>query len=281
MYLRTQVELLNGVRNSIRDTGQARWLDSEIYRCLNGALGDWATRVKMPMVYVLPDGWDSATYEYTLPAYVRPPIQPQVRFDTQPSYGGGNTWADIRSFAVESSATGDLVLRIRLFPGDPNVTHEGRIIWYASNSYFPLTAPALAATISDADTSLTVNAALDVADTGWVKIENEWICYAGVTRNEDNTVLNNLQRGLEDTSALAHNSATVVYWGVCAPNQALFQQLAHQTFSKMHLMFLTDASPQERDLHERMMLYHDNKVAESWRRYAPRAPKMVVDLEHL
>lgn len=281
MYLRTQTDLLAGLRSSMRDIGQARWLDPEVYRAMNQAIEDWSTRVKMPMVYVLADGWNSTTYEYTLPPYIRPPLRPQVRFDTQPDYGGGNTWADLRSFEVETNTDGDLVLRVRLFPYDPSLTHEGRIIWYATNSPLPVNAPALSSSITASDSSLTVDAAVDVADVGWVKIDTEWLCYAGVTRGASTTVLTNLQRGLEDTTAASHNSAASVEWGVATPNQALFKQLMHQTFSYLHHMFLTDGSPQERDLHERMMLYHDNKASEGWRRHTPHAPRMVRDLEHL
>lgn len=248
---------------------------------MNQAIEEWSTRVKIDMVYVLPDGWNSTTYAYTLPPYIRPPLRPQVRFDTQPNYGGGNTWTDLRSFNLETNTDGDLVLRIRLFPYDPNLTHEGRIVWYAVNSPLPVNAPALSSGISASDTSLTVNASVDVADTGWVKVDSEWLCYAGVTRGASTTVLLNLQRGVDDTTAATHNSAAIVEWGIAAPTQALYKQLLHQTLSGLHHMFLTDASPQERDLHERMMLYHDNKASEGWRRFTPRAPRMVTELERL
>lgn len=281
MYLRAQNQLLADIEALLRDSANARWTDAEIYRALNRAVQEWSSRVSIPLVYVLTDGWDSSTYEYTLPAYIRQPIQPQVRFDTQPDYGGGNTWADLRSFTVEPSTTGDLVLRIRIFPYDPTLTSEGRIIWYASNSHFPLTVPTLSSGIDTDDTSCVLDAALDIADTGWVKIEAEWICYAGVTRGATTTTLLNLQRAQEDTTAASHNSSTSVYFGVCSPNMALWQLLTNQTMAFLHEMFLTNAAPTERDMHERMMMYYDGKVAQGWRRFTPRAAKMVTTLEHL
>lgn len=281
MYLRSQTELLADIEAILRDTSNLRWSDAEIYRALNRGLIDFSERVKMPMLYTLPNGWDSTTYEYELPAYIQGPIRPQVRFDTQPSYGGGNTWTDIRSFEVEPNEDGGRTLRVRLFPEDPSLTSEGRIIWYASNSTFPITPPTLSSSMTSSDTSATVNAAVDITPAGWVKIESEWIAYAGLTRAASTTVLLNLVRAQEYTAAASHNSAVSVYFGVCVPQPWLFQHLINHALMYLHNMFLTDGAPKERDMHERMLLRYQDQVDRGWRRFTPRAPRMVTRLEHL
>lgn len=109
---------------------------------------------------------------------------------------------------------------------------------------------------------------------GWVKVGAEWIGYRGVTVGASTTTLANLVRGLSDTTAATHDEAAAVAWGVGAPNWALFQQLLDQASAYAHEYNLTDGSPKERDLHERMLSYYQGRADMFWRKHTPsRAPR--------
>lgn len=276
VVLRSQSDIKTAVRAVLRDTGSARWTDAEVYLALNMALSQWQRRVSVPMLYSLPDGLDAGVNEYAIPAYIRPPFRPQylalgadgVRIDDLESYD----WVDVRDWEADPDSTDGWTLRIR----SPVASTEARIIWYAQNGPVPTTIPAIPAAgdITATSTSVAANAALDVGDAGWVLCGSEWMQYAGLTRGASSTTLGNLVRGVNDTTAAVHAAAATLTWGVAAPSGDLFQQLYDQTAMYLHQMFLGQASPNERDLHERMISYFKGNAEMFWRRYVPaRSPR--------
>ena len=98
--------------------------------------------------------------------------------------------------------------------------------------------------------------------------------YVGLTRASGSTTLGNLVRGVNDTTAAVHAAAATLTWGVAAPATELYQQLLDQTAMYLHQMFLGQASPNERDLHERMISFFKANADQFWRRYVPaRSPR--------
>lgn len=268
----TQTELLNRTERRQRDTTNKRWTDAEIYEAINDSIEAWGQRVLSPYVYTLTDGLESDSREYTLPQYVHSPMDLQIRVP------GEEMWTAITSFHVlPDSGTGQL---LNLGYSPPNA--EARIVWWGRNSIVPTTVPTLSSTIDADDTSLTVNAAIDIADAGFIKIEQEWIQYAGKVVGASTTTLSNLVRGVFGTTAAGHNSATAVNWGTTVHRQDLFQQLRYQVSANLHALFLTDASSSEKETHQWAMRYWQQKADEYWRTYTPaRSPKFRLSRESI
>lgn len=275
-YYRAQNEILADVQAHARDSTAARWTAIEVYRSLNRALDAWNGRVSIPMIYTMPSGWSSTDYDYALPAYVRPPVQPQIQYTDNVDYTGVPTWVNLRAWTLEPDGAGGMTLRVRVVAPAPDTTADGRIVWWGKNSRVPTTVVLLNAQINATATSLVTKSVADVEDVGYVKIDSEWIGYAGVTRGTTTTTLSNLQRALNGTTAAIHAADASIYFGVYAPSMAMFQLLNDQILVHLHELFLTDASPRETELHERLMLYYENRVREAWRRFVPaRSPVMV------
>lgn len=274
-YLRTQTELLSDVRARMRDPNGARWSNAEVYMVMNEALLSWASRVSIPHLYTLSDGWVDGHSDYYLPPYIRGSIDPQQRY-----YNGlypvqedfTDTWTDIQAFTVEPNGSGGQTLRLDFVPR----ANEARIIWWMPNSQLPTTLPTLATSINADDDDLAlVGDIADIEDAGYIRIGTEWLHYAGVQREGTNTILNNLLRGLQSTTAVAHLSGATVAWGVGVHRTDLYGQLYDTVRGLLHGLFLTNAAESERAHHERMALYYEQRAKEYWRGYVPqRKPKM-------
>ena len=276
-YLRSQSDLKTQLRAVLRDTGSARWTDAEVYTAMNMALSQWQGRVSVPMLYSLTDGFTAGVNEYTLPAYIRPPFRPQYLSYVEDGVQIGDTteyqWNDVRDWEAEPDADDGWKLRVRSVVNST----DARIIWFARNGSVPTTVPAIptGGDITATSTSVIANAALDVGDAGYVFCGSEWIGYAGLTRAASATTLLNLTRGVNETTAAVHAAAATLTWGVAAPSTDLYQQLLDQTAMYLHQMFLGQASPNERDLHERMISFFKNNAEMFWRRYVPsRSPRI-------
>lgn len=274
LYLRAQDEMLARIQRRLRDTGQARWTESEIVEGLNRALEAWHGRVSVSAMYVLADGWPNDSFEITLPDYLPEDVQPQAKWPVDPMLPNEvtlSTWKPINSYAVEPAADGTRTLRLNVVPYNGQV----RLQYPARNGMLPTAAVALDGGITATATELTLDQALpEVERVGWVKVGAEWMQYAGVEVAASSTTLQNLVRGVNDTTAAIHADESAVVWGVAAPNVALFLQLVDQTCAYVHEYCLSDGSPKERDLHERMLSYFQGRADMFWRKHAPsRAPR--------
>ncbi len=274
LYLRSQADLLADIQAKLRDSGQARWTATEIYHALNRALDDWHGRVSVADSYELPNGWPNDQFEVTLEDWLPDDVQPQAQWPVDPLLPNEttlSTWKDISSYAVEPAGDGTRTLRLNMVPYNGQL----RIFYRARNGQLPTGSPALSAGITATDTSLTVDESLgEIERVGWVKVGAEWIGYRGVTVGASSTTLANLVRGIHDTTAATHSTSDAVTWGVGSPNMAVYQQLTHQACAYAHEFYLVDGSPKERDLHERMLSYHQGRADMFWRRHTPsRAPR--------
>jgi hypothetical protein len=277
-YLLKQSEILIEIRRRLRDPNGSRWTDTEVYSGINDCLLSWHGRVSIPHVYALTDGWQAGVSEYALPSYIRGSIDPQQRrFTTNWLHEAGitsetDTWIDIQAFRVEPNGSGGQTLRLDFSPA----SDEGRVIWWHPNGPVPLTIPALNAGIDSDDTSLVLSTVVTgIEPAGYIKIDSEWMHYAGVTEGTATTTLSGLLRAVNSTTAASHNSATSVYWGVGAHRNDLYGQLYNHVQFYLHGLYLTDAAESERAHHERMSLFNMQRAEEYWRRYTPaRKTKM-------
>lgn len=273
LYLRTQDELLVEVRARLRDGGGDRWSTTEVWRNLNRALEGWHGRVSAPAVYVITGGWPTDEFEITLPDWIPDEVQPQAQWPVDPLLPNDqnlSTWKDISKWLVEPAEDGTRTLRLSVVPYNATA----RLLYHITNGPVPTTLPTINAELSSSATTVTLASAINVAPVGYIKIDAEWLLYRGVTRGSATTTLENLVRAQYDTTAATHASGATAYWGVAAPNNLVYVQLLDQACAYMHELYLTDGSPKERDLHERMLSYYQSKADQFWRRHANvKAPR--------
>ena len=282
-FLRAQDVLLADIQADGYTTALG-WSAPEVYRALNRALSEWQKRVLIARLYTITGGWVAGTYSYSLPAYVRRPIEPQllrsIPYDDEINLTSEQSWQILPGWEEEPDATGGLVLRVTMRPA----TLEGRVIWYAPNSRVPTgAAPVTSAEILAAATSVTLTTVVDVDDVGWVKIDGEWISYSGVTRTATTTTLTNLIRAQYGTTAATHVITSSVVWGVAVDDLGLYEQLANQTKAYLHQQNLINASVHETGRHERMMQYYQQQASAFWDGYSSQKPplQMVLDRRYL
>lgn len=272
--LRTRTQLIKDIEHRMRDRGNRRWKDEEIIRALNDSIALWQGRVSVPYVYTITGGWVSGTYEYSLPDYMGRRIRPQRRvlspyIDTTTSTTQ-YVWADVRGWDLDPDGSGGQTLRTQWNEGTPGTTSDARILWWAANGYLPETAsvPALNANIDSDDTSLVLDAVYDVGRVGYVKVNAEWIQYAGVTDDGSNTTLGNLVRGVGSTAA-SHSSGDSVEFGMAAPETRLWTQLQDQARALLHSLSLSEGPGQEMDHHRWAMQWHQQRADDFWKSYTP------------
>lgn len=266
LYARTQEQIINALRGRVRDTPANRWTDTELYAAVNSTLDSWDNRVLIPHIYDVT--WVVNTREYTLPVYVKKPIDPQYQMP-----GSEDTWLDFNAYQVRPNADGTLTLHLSFYP----TPESGRVIWWAPNSRLPEESPALVLDIDADDTSLQVDDDVDVDENGYVRIGNEWIGYAGVTLADGSRTLTGLERGALGTTAASHVADDPVLWGIVVHRMDLYGQLERQVMVYLHEMFLTDGSAHETENHERIMNWHMQQSDRYWMKYTPaRSPKMLL-----
>lgn len=257
----TYADLHTRLLRSARDPDNNRWTSSEIYSLLNAGVEHWSNRVMVPYVYEF--SYAANTREYTMPTYVTLPIDIQFQ-DPR------DEWQDIIVYDLIKTGGGTVTFKL-LASRRPDA---GRVIWWGKNSIAPLSTPTLQANIDADDTSLIIDDTVIVNDVGTVKIDQEYIQYAGVTLGASSTTLNNLVRGALGTTADSHSLGANVYWSVVVHRADLFQELEYFALMRMHELFLTDGSAHEMETHERMMNWFRGMVEDFWKKYTPaRSPK--------
>lgn len=264
----TAADLLSHIRGMASDeTETYRWTDGQIYRSLNVGLRSWGTRIAVPWLFSVPTDW-SNTQSYTLPDYMDERVVPQLR-DSRGDEDTVRHWQDLPGWSVEADGEGGLTLHFTLGP----VTGEGRLFWYRPVGHVTPVTATLDAEIDSDDTSLslTLSEATPYLNdqSGWVKIDDEWLGYAGVEKNGLTLTLSNLVRGLDNTTPATHAISSTVHFGICLPRHDLLDLLTHQTLLALHTMPMGDASISEKDHHSVMVRYHQDMVEKLWRRIRP------------
>lgn len=267
---KTQLQLSDELAARLRDPTNVRWTAVEKYNAINHAVQMWGNRVLIPFIYT-PSDWVYNTRQYTLPSYVHEPIQVFWK-----SNATSPIWKEFVAFdvGVEAGAGTNLTFEFYPYPS------QARVVWWGRNSQVPTTVPTISgSSITDTSTSVTVGAAVDCSDSGFVKIEAEWIQYAGVTRAAATTTLTNLIRGCFGTTAASHNTAVSVYWGVAVHMQSLFEQLMAEAMAYLHQLYLNLAAVTEKETYQWNMRYWKQQADDFWMTYVPAySPKMVPSL---
>lgn len=274
IILRSQAQLLDDMQRRLRDPNNKQWSDEEIYMMLGDALMDWRGRVSIPHVYTVPGGWVTGQSDYVLPSYISGDITPQQRRHTD-SYlyqfqvpSDQDQWVDVLNFNVWPNADGGLTLHWGRAPD----AGDGRIIWWGRNGRLPLSLPTLSGDVSDSATSAVLTTTDDVPEAGYIKINGEWMGYAGAARGASTVTLSNLTRGVYGTTAAAHSTSDAVAFGVAVHRDDLFNQLYDATRSSLHALYLSSGAESERAHHERMTMYYRDQAQIYWRSYVPNKP---------
>jgi hypothetical protein len=268
-YLRTQAELLTEVSVLLRDAGHTRWTSAEKYNALNSVLYTWADHVKFPFIYTLTDGWQAATYSYALPDYVRPPLFPQLKrhipYEEMLIESSTFTWQDVPGWELETDGSGGQVIKLHA----PPRTLDARVLFYAPNSRVPLTLPVTSGSTAADATTVLLSTVVDVDDVGFVKIDSEWLSYAGITRGTATTTLNNVVHALNGTTAAVHNTGATVTWGVGMDTLSLQTLLFDGWRAILHAFFLQDGGTHETERHEKALGLYEQKMLNFWQTYKP------------
>lgn len=271
LFLKTTTELLSDVKARLSDTGNALGTDAQYYAALSEGVRMWAGRVFVPRLYTLSDGFSVGTYDYVLPAYVRPPFRVQIRASTYtylglllPSEENNHTWHDLAGWEVEPAADGTYKLRLPV----PTYTDEGRIIWYAENGPLPATAPTLTSAIDADDTTitLTVTGGPDLAASGFFKIDSEWVSYDNLSRTSSTSyTVSGCLRGLYGTTAASHSEAATVLWGVATDDQRVWVQLWDYVTAYVHGLQMHKGTTEDVSRHEKLMSFYSQRAENWWR----------------
>lgn len=265
LYLRNQLDLLNNVESHMRDTSNYRWTEAEIYGALNDAVRSWHGRVSVPATYTPTTSWPSDVHVIDIPTGIDAQTAViQIRYVPVENSDETDVWYDVNGWRSETTDTFGGQMRVNFQP-----TSEYRLLHWITNGPMPVTVPTLSAEFSDSATSLTLTTAAEVADTGFLQIENEWIYYRGVERGATTLTCQNLTRGLLTSVAATHVVSTPVYWCVATTRQDLYNQLLDQARAMLHELTLIAAAPQSRDVHERMVSYYQARADAFWRRHWP------------
>lgn len=253
LYLKTLADIQGEAEARLTDTGNTLATDAQYAAAINEGIRGWGKRVAIPRYHSLSGGVTSGSYEYTLPSYIVPPIILEIRSTAYNPYGvqvasnpdTGFTWHQLAGYALRPSSTGGWTLRLPSSPYSENV----QIVWWSENGPLLASAPTITTTITSTSTSviLTVSSSPEIGESGFVKIEAEWMSYAGVTRTSATSyTLNNLTRALFGTVAASHTSSTAVNFGVAVDDQRLWTQLLDYVTSYVHAIQLHKATSTRR-----------------------------------
>jgi hypothetical protein len=283
IHLRTQAEIRTLIKNRLRDPNSERWKLTpvdEVYMAMNEAIVNWGPRVRTPFVYTLTSGLTPGTWDYSIPSYVVQPMDVQQRYWPGMQDWGINIssvsemWINVEGWTLSPDGDGTQTLHLGAYP----YAEDARIVYWPMQSQVPVsTATTFLSTdiSSSSATTLTLDAAVDVADNGYVKIDLEWMQYRGVTRNSDETMtLNNLVRGIYNTTATTHSSQPTVYWGIAVHDPALYQQLLYQSLATLFSLHITAPSPTDTEHYMNQARMYLQLADEQWRKFIPmRQPK--------
>lgn len=256
------------------DSSNERWTDANIYAACNLALSQWQGRVFVPYVYTIAGGWVAGTHEYDLPDFIEGPITPQQKHYINDWYrftgvsDNALTWTDVLEHTVEATATGGQRLRFSYQPYED----EGRILWWGHNGPCPTALPVTSASIDADDTSVTLTTKPVIGRSGYIKIDSEWMQYAGVTEGATTLTLTNLVRGVLGTTATTHSPGSSVTWGVAMDDNGLLRQLIDQTRAHLMEMWLSNPSSREVAHYEKQMVFYQKRADAFWRRYVSSRP---------
>lgn len=250
IYLRTTAAILSELQGDFDDTGADKWTTTQVRRGINRALRRWAEKVRVPRLYTIPGGVVRGTVEYTLPDYIDGQFELQIQQPTGAfgNLASGSVWRTITGWDIYPSATEGRVLLLDYSFG----AADARLIFWQPNGPIPVvsTLPVTSAQIDSDDTSVTLTTKPEIARSGYLKIDAEWMTYAGVTEAATTLTLTNLVRGIAGTTAATHSGGATVDWGVAAHRLDLYNTMLPMVGEYLHGIYLDRASQTARSYHE-------------------------------
>lgn len=271
MYLKPISEIVDDLRIIMRDTSNERWSLSEIYMAIDRSIQEWAGRVMFPATYTF--GYIDTEVELDIPYYIQGDLQPQHRDYTNynsdgtvDSVTGKEVWKDIPMFEVLKDEDGTRTL---VLPGSARGTSIRCVYWCENGPVPQITADVPSGDWAADDTSLNVDFIMvkTLPTVGYIKVDDEYISYEGVTYGSSSVTLTNCGRGTFGTTAATHTADTAVDWCIAVTDQSLFSQLEDQAVAKLHAYYLTNASPKEIETHTWLMRWYEQRVSDYWKRY--------------
>jgi hypothetical protein len=144
----------------------------------------------------------------------------------------------------------------------------------------PVTVPTLSDDYIETDEELDIAPATEIAEYGWIKVDSEWMQYAGVDRYAGSGTLTNVVRGLsQGSNAIVHNNGDIVYFGVAMPKNELYRVLMDQSIVHLNELFLGNASSKEKQTHQELIGFYEGRVKEFWRNWSDtKVVKTQVDI---
>lgn len=282
LHLKAQSELVADCQAFLNDTGITLATATQYKEAVNFAIRLWANRVIVPNRYTL--SFATGTYDYALPRYIRPPFTVKILTTTiglydsvAPAPTSDMAYQVVTNYTVDSDGNDGFTLRLGSIP----YAQTGYILYYMENTVLPVGSPTVTTTIQSTDTSVTITLANmpEVNDNGFVKIDNEWMAYNGISRTATGFVLSNLVRAYWETAAASHTSTTAVSFGVGVDRPGLWNQLYNQAAAYVHQLNVQKSTGEDSTRHQQLMSYHQG-IADNWWRQngyvSPRKTKLVL-----
>lgn len=271
LYLKTRSEIINDCESRLSDTDNKLATAVEYGNAVNEGVRMWAGRVAIPRIHALSSGFAVGTSEYVLPNHIKPPIVIQIRSTAYNLIAGppveadnSYTWHELAGYTIEPVADGTFLLRLPLTP----YTEEGRIIYWQENGFMPAGTPTLDANIDADDNEIAVDglaAATELSDSGFLKVDSEWIAYSGITRGASGFTLHNCLRGFWSTVATTHVETTEFEWGIAVDDTRLWVQLMDYVAGYVHGLRVHKNTSEDVTRHEKLMSFYETRAQNFWR----------------
>jgi hypothetical protein len=281
LYLKAQSELVADCQAYLNDTGITLASATQYKEAVNYAIRLWAGRVIIPNTYTL--SLTDGVYTYALPRYIKPPITVKAQTTLTGFYPStvltttDATYEDVAGYTIEPDGNDGFTLRLSTYPYAANAF----IIYYMENTVLPTGSPTVTSNITSSDTSvsITLSSMPELGDSGFVKIDNEWIAYSGISRGSSGFTLSNLVRAYWETTAASHTSSTAVSFGIGADRPSLWNQLYNQVAAYVHNLNIQKSTGEDSTRHQQLMQYHQQLADNWWRQngyVTPRKAKLVL-----
>jgi hypothetical protein len=176
-----------------------------------------------------------------------------------------STWKDVDNFTVDPDGNDGFELRFT----SPPYTQSGRIIYQMENTVLPTGSPTVSTTINSSITTLIIALASmpELYDSGFMKIETEWMAYNNLDRGASTFTTDSLVRAFYGTTAASHASTTAISFGVGVDNPQLWNQMQHQVAAYVHQLNVQKSTGEDSTRHQQLMSYHQQIADDWWRRH--------------
>ena len=268
----TASKLVDDLSAFVRDTGDSRWTQVEKYAAINHALDEMSNRVSYPVVHAF--DMSVGTAAYALPDWAAG-LPGHLMMYSDSDYVSGESqsyenWDYVGHFRTRRDDAGQWLV-------ETDRTADRDLLWvaWAPTGHCPV-GTFTAASVAADDTEITLTTSetgYDLADVGWVQLDNEWMQYRGVDRTSypSTIVLEDVQRGEDGTTAATHTSATAG-WGVFYDLPKLRTVIRHHAVSYLMTLPIINAPSQEIQHFQWNLRWATQESMAFWRRYKPSRP---------